>query len=318
MTVQTIPELESWLSTRAVSWRLDPAVPIGAIDQLAGLSNQARLEPLDEATVERYAADMADGAVFPPVVLADDGSGALEPVGGNHRIAAALRAERSTIPAYVVSTSDARVLWLLALEDNRRHGRPLTTRERLHHALRLVEQGYTATEAGRTVGVPASTLVRHGSAEKADKRAADLGVDPAGWEDLSVSTRARLDAIEADRVFAKTAAMCAAGTITGAEIGGLVGRLNAADTGAEAMQLLVDLENAAKELTRRGRGRPPARARAPRARLLGDLYQLLRNDIDSVAIDHSGRDSESVRNQIRLAQRHLDLILEALDTEEGR
>lgn len=299
----TIPELEAWFDEHGLVWELVD-VPVDQIDQLTGLTNQARLEPLDEETVERYAADMADGAVFPPIVLTAEG---LSPVGGNHRLAAARRSGREQLAAYVVSGLDAHHEWLLALEDNRRHGLPLSTAERAHHAARLVNDGETITAAARICGIPAHAVTRHLDKVRADQRAVATGVHGPDWESLSTTTKQRLGGINHDRVFAKAAQLCVSGAITATDVGATVGRLNAADTPADAMQLLVALEEAALVQTSRPQGRPPSMARAPRAKLLADLAGILRFDPDHVAADVATPDLR-VLNQIHSTVAHLTRI----------
>src|SRR5689334_10226051 len=82
------PDVEAWLAERHVPYTFDPALEVGSVDQVASLANQARLEPLDPDVVERYAADMARGDHFPPVLARQQGK-KIVLLGGNHRLAAA-------------------------------------------------------------------------------------------------------------------------------------------------------------------------------------------------------------------------------------
>ncbi len=304
-----IPELEAWLDEAGLAWELRDVV-VGRIDQLAGLTNQARLEPLDEDTVQRYAADMAEGAEFPPIVLNAEG---LVPVGGNHRVAGARRAGRPTLPAYVVEGLSPHLEWLLALEDNRRHGLPLSEAERVHHAVRLTNAGESIAAAARLCGISPQKLQHHldelHRMRRADERAARSGLSGPDWEALAPSTRVRLAAITSAKVFAKAAALTAAGSITASEVGSLVGKLNGAESTADAMELLIKLDQSGR--TARGRGRPPTVGRAPRARLMGELDVLLRYDPAAVAHDDSAADLR-VLNQIQSTVDHLTRISAAI------
>lgn len=72
-------------------------LPLDAINIYGG--TQARIKTTDEA-VESYAEEMADGAVFPPIVVYFDGATHWL-ADGFHRYLAAKRIDRATIPAEV-------------------------------------------------------------------------------------------------------------------------------------------------------------------------------------------------------------------------
>lgn len=306
----TIPELEAWFDTQGLTWELT-TVDVDRIDQVAGLTNQARHEPLDRDVVERYAADMVNGDQFPPVVLHDD-DGTLVPVGGNHRIAATMHAGIGTLAAYVVKSVTAEVEWLLAIEDNRRHGLPLSDAERIHHALRLLDDGRTVPQAAAIVGVSENKLQRHVGAAKADRRAAELGVDMQTWSTLSLTTKTRLVAVHHPKLFVKIAGLAALGVIPAGEVGDVVSRVNTAETTADAMQFLHVLDRAADGRTLRSGGRPASAVRAPRKRLIGDLAGIMRFDPQAVAGDDSAPTAR-IAAQITAARAHLAEIQIALE-----
>lgn len=310
-----IPELEAWLDCHQIRWDLT-TVAVDDLDTVAGLTNQARPDqPLDTATVERYAADLAAGDQFPPIVVHDTNDG-LDPVGGNHRITAARIAGIATLPAYVVHDLTARLEWLLAVEDNRRHGLALTEPQRAHHALRLVDSGTTHADAARAVGLTPGQLQRHLSARRATQRATAAGIDPDAWAALSSTSRARLAAITDDRVFTRAANLTCAGVVRASDVDELVSRLNNTDTPAEAIQHLLDLEKAAAKRTRRPQGRPSG---APRLKLLAQLDAVLGLDPDTVAADTAPAHRRQLADQIDLAVDHLLAIRHAAtdDTAKG-
>ncbi|HXH58446.1 ParB/RepB/Spo0J family partition protein [Iamia sp.] len=306
----TLPELEAWLDAHQVTWELVPDIDILSVDVVAGLANQARLTSLNEDVVDRYAADMAAGARFPPVVLNRVG-GRLIPVGGNHRLAAARRAGVATLPAYVLDEVDDTTVHLLAIEDNRRHGLPLTDEERLHHAVHLTQTDHTPAEAADVCGISLNKLHRHLRANNASRRAVRLDVD--GWAALSVTARAQLDSITDDAAFAHIVRLAVDGTVLAGEVGPVVARVNAAVDVAAARRLLTDLERASAGRTRRGVGRPPSADLAPRLRLLADLDGVMRFDPAAVARNsHTPEQRAQVAAQCKAAARHLMAIEKAL------
>ena len=93
------PDVETWLDSIETAWSYVDELDLAAVDEKASLRNQARLEPLDDDTVERYAADMTRGDVFPPVIVRSKNS-RLVVLGGNHRYHAAKRSRPSSMSVW--------------------------------------------------------------------------------------------------------------------------------------------------------------------------------------------------------------------------
>lgn len=72
------------------------AVRIGALTTDPALSCRVKM---DAATVAEYAEAMRAGVAFPPIVVFQDGKGALLVADGHHRVAAATAAELAELPA---------------------------------------------------------------------------------------------------------------------------------------------------------------------------------------------------------------------------
>lgn len=302
-----IPELEVWLDERSVPWKLVPAFDVAGIDYAAGLDNQARLRPLDDEVVERYTADMVAGAVFPAIVLRVVQDGDPSPLGGNHRLAAARAARRPVVAAYSVGPMDDLTAQLLALEDNRRHGLPLTDEERLYHAVELSRTAFRQEEAASIAGIPVSKLRLQLQANKAAGRAMKHSLD--GWFELSTTSRARLAGIGDDRVFVKASRAVVAGHVPSVQVNDFVKRIHAAPGTAEACSLIEDIVMSARKTVRRTGGRPPSAITHARIRLLGDLDAVMRFQPDVVAADcASDLDRKRVSEQCKAAARHLMII----------
>lgn len=289
-----IPELEHWLDLHQVAWTFDEAFPVDDIDHTGGLANQARLEPLNEAAVEQYAADMAAGAIFPPIVLRDR-----IPVGGNHRTAAARRAGRTTLAAYLVHCDDDQA-HLLAIEDNRRHGLPLSDEERVWHALALHrDQGHTLAEAAKAVGITAARLQVHVDAARALRRAFPL----AGFAELPAGFRQRIGAIRDEAAFQRAAQLAVRGRLTSSDAATLVTKLNAA--GADPGQLLDDFEADTRRRV------AYTNVKGPAAQMHRTLHQLLGFQAGPVVADEDNPDA--LHELLVRAARHLMAIDQALE-----
>lgn len=227
-------DVEAWLDERHVQWEFVEALPVDQIDQVASLGNQARLEPLSEEVVDRYAADMERGDKFPPIVARRHGR-RLVLVGGNHRTAAARRAQIQHLAAYVI-TVEPEMAVRLTYEDNRRHGLPPSEEERLHQAVHLVNNGYSQVQAAELAGVSVPKVNNAIGLARANQRASTMGV--RGWDRLPKSVRTRIQNVHSDPVFAAAAQLAADTAMTQPDADKLIVRLNATRSEAAALQVV--------------------------------------------------------------------------------
>lgn len=244
--------MEAWLTERRIPWEFVPELALTSIDKAASLANQARLEPVVEDVVERYAADMERGDRFPPIVVFRRGRvGRVVIIGGNHRAAAAQRAGLASLAAYVVDVAGEMVL-RLTYEDNRRHGLPPSEEERVFQAVHLVDCGATVVEAAQCVGLSVGKVQRGIGTAKADRRAKDLGIKE--WAKLAKSVRWRLSALRSDPVF-ESASRLAAVTVMGTnEAYDLVQKVQGTRSDADALAVIADAEEAMAEARNRSGG----------------------------------------------------------------
>lgn len=193
------PDIEQWLDSHQITYKYVDDLDLSSIDQRGSGALQVRDELVDPDVVDTYAADMKAGAVFPPLVVNRRArSTKVTLIGGNQRTAAAHKAGRTTLPAYIIDV-ETEMAWRLAIEDNRRHGKRATKAEQVGHALRLVALGLTREEAGQIAGVSAGLITQHEAVIEANKRAKELGV--AGIDALPVASRYELSQIVADEPF---------------------------------------------------------------------------------------------------------------------
>lgn len=302
---------EAWLDERGIAWTFEPAMPLGRIDRAASLANQARLEPLDEEVVDRYAADYERGDRFPPLIVYPKGrDGAVVLIGGNHRTAGATKAKRKTHPAYIVDVAADRVL-PLTYEDNRRHGLPPGDDERVLQALHLIgARGLTQEEAAAVVGLSIFKMKQGVGLAKAERRAKEAAL--ASWSTLAKTSRWRLSSIESDVVFAEAARLAVLHEMGSADIDSLVRQVNAADDDHEALLIVGETEEA---LTNAPRRRYRAGANTPRARMLEALRIVA--SLDPIAIVRGCADDEQRRvlhDQILRAARVMGTVAEKITT----
>ena len=234
------PVLEQLLERRCTTWEFEPELDVERIDAAASLANQARLEALNEEAVDRYAADMERGDIFPPLLVhrrKTKRSEKLVVLGGNHRLAAARKSKRRHLSAYIVEADGDAILRLM-YEDNRRHGLPPTDEERVMAAQHLMEIGDSVAEAAAAVGIGVGKLKISMETADADRRAAPLSIPK--WRGLAPSTRWRLGQIRYDRVFDKTARLVVQANLKTGEVFDLVTLVNQPDNVEEALDRLAD------------------------------------------------------------------------------
>lgn len=114
---------------------------ISSLNIATSLHNNSRLDPLDDDVVERYAADMVRGDGFPPIII----TATNDILAGNHRTAAAKKADLKEVVCYVVDDKSTNnkpslVRAIITRGDNRRHGLAQSDDEMIHHAVVFREQ----------------------------------------------------------------------------------------------------------------------------------------------------------------------------------
>ncbi len=201
------PQIEAMLNERGFTWELRLGVDLGEIDREKSLHNQARVgKPLDQGTVARYVAALANGDEFPAIIAAETSStGLLLNVDGNHRWEAHREAGRATIDAYVIIGASPQAITMLTFECNTKHGLPTNENERIHQALYLVDSGVTAEDAARRLGLKSSTVRTAANLAAVNTRAVESGIQRVRWDKLPASVRHRLGQISTDEGFASMA-----------------------------------------------------------------------------------------------------------------
>jgi ParB-like chromosome segregation protein Spo0J len=143
--------IEAWIESFDVKWDLTP-IPIGEIDTDKSHSNQARITPLDDDVVQRYALAAEAGAVFPAIVVRRVGKGFVV-LDGNHRVAMASLIGDATVGAYVVECT-ATVGVLMAASANSVNGERNSLEEQRQHVLHLLNMNQNQSQIAVRLGVP--------------------------------------------------------------------------------------------------------------------------------------------------------------------
>ncbi len=192
---------ESWLTRHKVSWEWLPSLSLASINIRKSLDNQARLGvPLDPDRVAQYAEEMRKGASFPPIIVYRSADKYII-ITGNHRVAAAIAAKRTTIEAYYVpeAESDVYLRDLLTRTANVIEGVTISFEERYQQAMYMVKMyNKSMNEVAAHMGVAASTLsLKMRSRDVAD-RAVSMGLQGHA---LPENTRMLFSPIQNDNVF---------------------------------------------------------------------------------------------------------------------
>lgn len=183
-----VPQAEALLRELGLDFELR-FVAFDEIDNAASLRNQARIEPLTEERVDRYAASRAAGAVFPATIVGRNGKKKLITADGNHRHAALRQSHDDGTWAYVFKySSDGEFRGIADLANARLNGAENSLQERLMHAAHHVDNGVPLNKAGALFGVTAKQISAYQAAQKARARLHDLGIHARSYSDLSDST----------------------------------------------------------------------------------------------------------------------------------
>ena len=313
------PQLELMLTERGFSWDFREGVPMHEIDTEKSRHNQARLhKPIDGGTVDRYTAALGNGEVFPAILTADTpASTKLLIVDGNHRHEAHARAGIDTIDAYVINGASPQAITMLTFESNTRHGLPSSEADRLHQALYLMDNGISAEESARRLGLKVSTLRAAANLAAVDRRADEMGLPRAKWDRLSTGAKARLGQISTDEGFAAMAKLTMDAGLRLDEIHQHVAQVNALRSSSKQVEFVTALRATQSEALQVGstadataRGRQQRTGRYLYRAALGQLAVL--PPPSSIVERMNEGDKTSFIEQTQEAIRALTAILQAL------
>lgn len=234
------PDIEKDLSEKYhADWSFVSGVAVSQFNVAESQHNQARFEPINQATVNEYTEAVKRGDPFPAVV-------AFRPtprsryviIDGNHRLAAHIAAE-TPLDVYEVSTkTDPRTIALMTFAMNTRHGRPTSESERLHQALYLIDNGSTIPAAAAAVNISVAALKRAVAKNNADRRADEVGLRRNEWDSLSSTVKHRLTNVSTDEGFEAAAQLAFAAKLDAQEVFDLVALANQTKSGTRQRAII--------------------------------------------------------------------------------
>jgi hypothetical protein len=259
-------EIEDWLDSYNVSWEFIPGADLNEVDLVRSLKNQARLEPLNEPTVERYEVAWLTGATFPPIVVQRTTKTSKRlMIDGNHRAAGAMRAKVPTVDRYEVTGAKAATVAAMCREANNFNGLSLSEDERIINALFAADNlGISLKEAAAQNQVPLSKVQRKSAETSALKRAQENDIDLHLFTKLSAQIRGRLNNVNPDEIFVGATNLTIKAHLKIDEVNDLITMLNAARSFAAKEKVIKTwVKNMEERIQDNLGGRKTNNSRAP-------------------------------------------------------
>jgi hypothetical protein len=309
-------EIEQRLTDLGFTWEYRSGEPLDAFDWEKSLKNQARLgNPLRPATVDRYKVALANHAKFPAIIAATQPRSGHLVVDGNHRGAAHTANGRKGIDTYLIIDGDPQAVTMLTFEANTTHGDATTEEERTHQALWMIDNGMSAEDAARRLGVKASTVRNANTLHQAKFRADEAGIDPREWDHLSTVLRARLFSVATDEGFAELTKLTIGAGLSAAEVNEHVKSLTDLRSSKKQVEYVKALRDVyADRLQRGGRATGKGvRGWTPRQTLAMALGQLsaLPEPATVIHLMNDGERAET-RKKVTAARERLEALEAAL------
>lgn len=264
-------DIEKFLIGLGVSFTYKQDVSTKAFDAERSLRNQARLgEPLDITAVKRYTEALYAGDVFPPVLAQKGKDDSLLILDGNHRLRAHSDAGLP-IDVYICE-APTQTLVLITFLANTKHGLPSKVEDRLHHALFLVDNGLTSTEAATRLNVPVADLRKAITKQNNARRADDAGIPRQQWEAIPAVIRSRLSNIATDEGLRAATNLVTVASLNSDEVYKLTTQMNQSRSGKRQAAIVAamrsDLSDRVAEVAATGQtNRKGFRVSSPRSRL---------------------------------------------------
>lgn len=195
--------VERWIQKFDVKYSRLLDLPLSQIDERRSRQNQAREVAVIDDSVNRYAAALKSGDMFPPVV-GFYSSGKVVLIDGNNRDAAHRKVSAQTIRAFVLDPeTPSETIHLMTVDANAHHGVTPSLQWRLSQANHLMNIGHSQEAACEATAVSKYQLNDYRRSVTAEQRARALRInDFAG---LATITKVKLGALPSDPVFASAA-----------------------------------------------------------------------------------------------------------------
>ena len=245
-------QVEVLLQEWGVKFEYVAEFPIKDIrDDLPATQVRVEEELADPRTVAEFVTQVKAGAVFPPLVLWDNGGQSKSLTDGNTRKAAYRQLKWQLAPAFVCKFPTAEAARMFAGVLNQRGGRRLGEASAQRIALDMIERGISDEAISRDIGRSTERVRQIKRGEEFKQRAEKLGLTgrAAG---LKPQAKVKLAQIGHDPVFAKAVEVTADAQLGAKAIGDL---LKVASGAASDQDAIHALDKAQEEM--RASGPPP-------------------------------------------------------------
>ncbi len=283
------------------------------IDERRSRMNQARKDALVADSVDRFAAAMKAGAVFPPIVVYEL-SGKLVIVDGNNRQAAARKAGLDTIVGIVIAAdTPSEMIQVLTVSANTQHGVTPDLPWRIQQAFHLSSLGLSDASAAKEAGISVAQLQTARKVQEADQRAKALRIN--GFSELPNVTRQGLSVLKDDVVFYQLAKLAVATKMTNEEVRDAIRQIKLLRSERDRVDFIAALaeERTVEQATARAVGQARNRVNNPKHALVTSLGKLV--NVDEAALVRqivTSHDRDLVRKRVRDAQLKLEMVALAL------
>jgi hypothetical protein len=230
-------QVEERLTARHIDYRFEPNFGIESIVDAEG--HQVRLieHRAPAEMVTRYAQQMKAGAVFPAIVINEQG----DLIDGNTRRRAAVKAGQSTVAAYICRDLTPIQARSLSVELNQANGLAMDEKELHEYVRSAVCEGHTLdTKAcARITGVRPATLDRWKAQAQFEQRATRCGIRDVDVAALPEGVQAALNGIRLLPVLREATSLAIRARLSVPAVRTLVTNINGATSEAEALQVVT-------------------------------------------------------------------------------
>lgn len=303
----TSVQTEEALAARHVDYRFEPNFAINNIVDAEGqqvrlIENRAPAE-----MVIRYAQQMKAGTVFPAIVLNERG----ELIDGNTRRRAALKANKTTIAAYICRGLTPLQARSLSVELNQANGLAMKEEELHAYVRSAVQEGQALdTKAcARITGMPPSTLERWKAQAQFEQRAKRVGIRDVDVAALSASVQSALNGIRLTPVLLAATSLALDARMSASATKKLVTDSNAAASESDALAIVATERDArADDIRSIASGFAARRPAGHRSAM--HIAALLKVDVDEL-IEVAPEKRSGTVDRLRQLRDHVDQALHA-------
>lgn len=248
------PRYEAKFTEWNLEYRFEPAFPVDAIRvaDWAQVREKMHIAPMEQ--VEEYRQQMANGAVFPPVVL----MGPETLIDGNTRLQATKRLHKKTIAVYIVELASVPMAKSLAGTLNQMGGKRLSAEEAAEAAKVMMGMEFTDEAIAREIGRSVEQVRRIRNQIEFGERTERLNLERQA-EQISQDNRVRLNSIKHDPPFREFVDFVAEVAPPKKTVSDLLKKVNDAPSDADAITVIHETK---RELGRPA-GPPPRRPALP-------------------------------------------------------